>query len=152
MSKLLSRSKHEEFESNSALQIRDQKERREENTRKLEHLRNWFLQHCSFLPALFPHAAPVLLLFTLLLFLLQFLVFLLSTFVVITYVWIVWYFTWFVRLYMPFVYTVARRFFFFCVNKIRALGSSRFSLYLILFFIFSPAKHPPRMTTRRMSG
>ena len=40
MPKLLSRSKHEEFESNSALQIKDQKERREENTRKLEHLRN----------------------------------------------------------------------------------------------------------------
>ena len=47
MPKLLSRLKHEEFESNSALQIRDQKERREENTRKLEHLRNWFLQHCA---------------------------------------------------------------------------------------------------------
>ena len=47
MPKLLSRSKHKEFESNSALQIRDQKERREENTRKLEHLRNWFLQHCA---------------------------------------------------------------------------------------------------------
>ena len=43
MPKLLSRSKHEEFESNSALQIRDQKERREENTRKLEHLRNLVL-------------------------------------------------------------------------------------------------------------
>ena len=57
MPKLLSRSKHEEFESNSALQIRDQKERREENTRKLEHLRNWFLQHCSYLPALFLPAA-----------------------------------------------------------------------------------------------
>ena len=37
MSKLLSRSKHEEFESNSALQIRDQKERRVENARKKEH-------------------------------------------------------------------------------------------------------------------
>ena len=61
MLKLLSRSKHEEFESNSALQIRDQKERREENTRKLEHLRNWFLQHCSFLPALFLYAALFLL-------------------------------------------------------------------------------------------
>ena len=45
MPKLLSRSKDEEFESNSTLQIRDQKEIREENTRKLEHLRN--LVHAS---------------------------------------------------------------------------------------------------------
>ena len=36
MPKLLSRSKHEKFESNSALQIRDQKERRAENARKLK--------------------------------------------------------------------------------------------------------------------
>ena len=36
MPKLLSRSKHEEFESNSTLQIRDQKERRAENARKVE--------------------------------------------------------------------------------------------------------------------
>ena len=37
MPKLLSQSKHEEFESNSALQIRDQKERRAENARKEDH-------------------------------------------------------------------------------------------------------------------
>ena len=37
MPKLLSQSKHEEFESNSALQTRDQKERRVENARKEEH-------------------------------------------------------------------------------------------------------------------
>ena len=37
MPKLLSRFKHEELESNSALQIRDQKERRAENARKEEH-------------------------------------------------------------------------------------------------------------------
>ena len=36
MPKLLSRSKHEEFESNSALQIRDEKERRAENAKNLE--------------------------------------------------------------------------------------------------------------------
>ena len=36
MPKLLSRSKHEEFESNSTLQIKDQKERRAENTKKME--------------------------------------------------------------------------------------------------------------------
>ena len=41
--KLLSRSKHEEFESNSTLQTRDQKERRAENERKLELLRNYIL-------------------------------------------------------------------------------------------------------------
>ena len=40
MPKILSRSKHEEFESNSALQIRNQKERRVENARKLEPVRN----------------------------------------------------------------------------------------------------------------
>ena len=53
MPKLLSRSKHEEFESNSALQIRDQKERREENKRKLEHLRNLVLASLCIAPALF---------------------------------------------------------------------------------------------------
>ena len=37
MPKLSSRSKHEEFKSNSALQIRDQKERKVENARKEEH-------------------------------------------------------------------------------------------------------------------
>ena len=36
MPKLLSRSKHEEFKSNSALQIRDEKERRGENAKNLE--------------------------------------------------------------------------------------------------------------------
>ena len=36
MPKLSSRSKHEEFESNSVLHIRDQKERRAENARKEE--------------------------------------------------------------------------------------------------------------------
>ena len=36
MPKILSRSKHEEFESNLALQIRNQKERRVENARKEE--------------------------------------------------------------------------------------------------------------------
>ena len=51
--KLLSQSKHEEFESNSALQIRDQKERRAENAKKLElqekfrSLRNFRRLHCS---------------------------------------------------------------------------------------------------------
>ena len=89
-------------------------------------------EYCSCLPALFLSATPVLLHFTLLLFLLQFLVFLLSTLVVITYVWIVWYFTWFVRLYKPFVYTVKGR--FFAVNKIRTPVLPFFSFSLI----FSP--------------
>ena len=49
MSKLLSRSKHEEFELNSALQIRYQKERRAENVRKVElqailHIEKLFLR------------------------------------------------------------------------------------------------------------
>ena len=41
MPKLLSRSKHGEFESNSALQIRDQKERRVENAKILELQEIW---------------------------------------------------------------------------------------------------------------
>ena len=41
MPKLLSRSKQEEFESNSALQIRDHKERKAKNTRKLDNLGNF---------------------------------------------------------------------------------------------------------------
>ena len=54
MLKLLSQSKHEEFESNSALQIKDQKKRRAENTKKVERSTNWVRNclcvHCS------PHA------------------------------------------------------------------------------------------------
>ena len=41
MPKLLSQSKHEEFDSNSALQIRDQKERRAKNAKKLELQEIW---------------------------------------------------------------------------------------------------------------
>ena len=41
MPKLLSQSKHEEFKPNSALQIRDQKERRAENAKKLELQEIW---------------------------------------------------------------------------------------------------------------
>ena len=37
----MSRSKHKEFESNSALQIRDQKERRVENTKEMEYGKNF---------------------------------------------------------------------------------------------------------------
>ena len=149
MPKLLSRSKQEEFKSNSALQIKDQKERRAKCEEKWSTVGVLLPLPLCILRALCIQQ-PVLLHFTLLLFLLQFFVFLLSTLVVITYVLIVWYFTWFVRLYKPFVYTVRGR--FFCVNKIKAPGSSRFSLSLIFFFIFSLAKHPLRMTTRRMSG
>ena len=47
MPKLLSRSKREEFESNSALQIRDQKERRAENTKKMELAKFASCEHCS---------------------------------------------------------------------------------------------------------
>ena len=41
MPKLLSQSKHEEFEPNSALHIRDQNERRAENAKKLELQEIW---------------------------------------------------------------------------------------------------------------
>ena len=53
MPKLLSQSKHEEFKSNSALHIRDQKERRVENAKKLElqenfrSMQNFRRLHCS---------------------------------------------------------------------------------------------------------
>ena len=56
MPKLLSRSKHEEFESNSALQIRDKKERREENTKKMEPVK-FIPAHTVHLPATVHHAA-----------------------------------------------------------------------------------------------
>ena len=89
MPKLLSRSKHKEFELNSALQIRNQKERRAENAWKLElagnlvGLRNFrnlqnfagceFSQpaNAKFLPATTVHPAIVFMspaLFTILLF------------------------------------------------------------------------------------
>ena len=52
MPKLLSQSKYEEFEPNSALQIRDQKKRRVENAKKLELQEIWqgkkFLQPAKF--------------------------------------------------------------------------------------------------------
>ena len=71
MPKLLSQSKHEEFESNSAFHIRNEKEIRAENARKLEPTGNLatceFSQvaksppatvhnscHCSPFPALLP--------------------------------------------------------------------------------------------------
>ena len=66
MPKLLSQSTHEEFESNSALQIRDQKERRVENAKKLELQEIWQAAKLSqvalfilrkFLPALTVHPA-----------------------------------------------------------------------------------------------
>ena len=42
MPNLLSQSKHEEFESNSALQIRNQKERRAEEARKMKQCRRFW--------------------------------------------------------------------------------------------------------------
>ena len=64
MLNLLSRSKHEEFKSNSALQIRDQKERRAENTQKMELAKFASYGYCSCLkPATVHPAAIVHLLF-----------------------------------------------------------------------------------------
>ena len=64
MSKLLSRSTHEEFKSNSALQIRDQKERRAKNTKKMEVTKFASCEHCSCLQlATVHHAATVHMLF-----------------------------------------------------------------------------------------
>ena len=58
MPKLLSRSKHKEFESNSALQIRDQKERRAENAKNLELQETWHAAKFSQV-ALFIMPAPI---------------------------------------------------------------------------------------------
>ena len=75
MPKLLSRSKHEEFESNSALQIIDQKERRAENKEKMEPMKFCSCEQCSCLqPATVHPAATIHLLFDALMFLLQFFV------------------------------------------------------------------------------
>ena len=81
MPNLLSRSKHEESKSNSALQIKDQKERRVKSGEKMEHCKIWFLQNYSqpLHPASTVPAAPCSPAFHALLFLLQFLVFILST-------------------------------------------------------------------------
>ena len=61
--KLLSQSKHEEFESNSALQIREQKERRAKNAKKLELQEIWqavkFSQVALFIIRNFLHARTV---------------------------------------------------------------------------------------------
>ena len=73
MSKLLSRSKHEEFESNSSLQIRSQKERRVKSEGKwsIAKFGSCSTVHSSI--TIHP-TAPVLLHFMLLLFLLKFFV------------------------------------------------------------------------------
>ena len=79
MSNLLSRSKHEEFESNLALQIRDHNERKSENATKMKHNKFWSQPVKLLLPATIRPAtvhifSTVHMHFTLLLFLLQFLV------------------------------------------------------------------------------
>ena len=58
MPKLLSRFKHKEFESNSALQIRDQKERKAENTKKIEH-KKIFAGLRNLLPTRTVHIMPL---------------------------------------------------------------------------------------------
>ena len=73
MPKLLSRSKHEEFESNSAFHIRDQKEKRAENTKKMEPTKFGSCEHCSSCNTIH-NSAIVHLLFYALMFLLQFFV------------------------------------------------------------------------------
>ena len=74
MPKLLSQSKHEEFESNSSLQIRSQKERIAKTEEK------WSIPKFGFCSTVhssstIQSATPVLIHLTLLLFLLQFFVF-----------------------------------------------------------------------------
>ena len=94
MPNLLSRSKHEEFKSNSALQIKDQKERRAKSEEKNGALQNLVpaalfptpasCEHCSCSP-LFSCISRIVVFAT---------IFGFSPFtlVVITYVGIVWYF------------------------------------------------------------
>ena len=58
MPNVLSRSKHEEFELNSALQIRNQKERRAEEARKMNQSRRfWQAANISHLGAKLPFPA-----------------------------------------------------------------------------------------------
>ena len=63
MPKLLSQSKHEEFESNSTLQIRDQKERIAENAKKLELQEKFaaceIFAGCTVHPGKFPSCCTV---------------------------------------------------------------------------------------------
>ena len=73
MPKLLSRSKHEEFESNSSLQIRYQKERRAKSEEKWSIAKFGSCSTVHSSSTVHPEA-PILLHFTLLLFLLQFFV------------------------------------------------------------------------------
>ena len=172
MPKLLSRSKHEKFESNSALQIRDQKERRAENARELKlqfrRLRNFatckFSQVAKLQPDDTVHSSTVhpvaliLLHFTHLLFLLQFFVssyfnpcnsFCFGLFCNFPYT---------EHLYKP--QSVQTLYQSTSINKVTGEAScspawlllSSASLSFIFFAIFSAAKHPLMMTNQRMFG
>ena len=105
MPKLLSRSKHEEFESNSSLKIRSQKERRAKSEEKgsIAKFGSYSAVHSSSIVHL---AAHVLLHFTLLLFLLHFFVSSHLVLVIVKCFCCFWYFHLSWWLYKPFVYTV----------------------------------------------
>ena len=79
------------------------------------------------------------------------LVFLLSTLIVIILFRIDWYFHLFVRLYKPLQYTVDLSFSFWKEIYGPLFFALIFSLLSPLSLTFLVAKHPPRMTTWRMS-
>ena len=144
MPKLLSRSKHEEFESDFALQIRDEKERRVENTENLELQEiptRTVPSYCSFL--LFDASD----------FCYNFLFLPILSLLIPCDFGCFCNFPFVLSIYKP--QSVST---FQSINKVTgeafsspasALLCSLFSHFLSTFWA---TKHPPRMTTRRMSG
>ena len=163
MPKLLSQSKHEEFKSNSTLQIRSQKESGVENRRKraktkISHdweicfLRALFImQHCS--P--FCHYSPFLL-FDVVTFLLQF--FVSSHFIPCNSFWFCFVFFYFPCFGQYISLSQALYKSITSCDKFLAGKLSRLPLFFFCFTfshflsIFWAAKHPSRMTTQRMNG
>ena len=155
MPKLLSRSKHEEFESNLALQIRYHKERRAENARKVE-LQEFLHIEKLLLPAtIHPTTVHISALFycyfTLLLFLFQF--FVSSHFVLVI--------AFSFRFFWVISYTLSTYISLSLYKQSLHLGNTEsgrqfprcflFSIFFNFLSSFLVAKHPPRMTTWRMS-
>ena len=151
MPKLLSRSKHEEFKSNSTLQIKDQKERRAKCEEK-HHCRKASpastvpaSQHCASCNPLFSCIS--------------------RTF---CFCYNFWFFSFlplfyplmfgldcislsFVRLHKPILYTLSRDG-FFAVNKVRVPVLPFFSLFSHFLSLSRLPNTPLRMTTQRMFG
>ena len=152
MQKILSRSKHEEVESNSSLQIRSQKERRAKIEEKWSIAKFGFCSTVHSSSTVHP-AAHVLLYFTLLLFLLQF--FVSSHFVLV----IAFSFSFFCNfiytehLYKPQSVQTCTHFTFGNRRGGSFTVASSFSHFLSFSFSLSRLPNTPlRMTTQRMVG